>query len=56
MMNLTKDDLTAKSKAQLAALFREASHSLVAASADLAANQSLLEAIRAEIAKRRPSL
>lgn len=56
MMNVTKNDLTAKSKAQLDALFREASRGLVTASADLAAKQSLLEAIRAEIAKRRPSL
>lgn len=55
MTNVTKNDLTAKSMSQLAALFQEASRGLMAATANLAAKQSRLEAIRAEIARRRPS-
>lgn len=55
MFKMTKGDLASKSNSQLAALFQEASKSLIATQADLASAQSLLAMIRAEIAKRGPS-
>lgn len=54
MFKITKDDLTKKTDAQLAALFQEASHSLVAKGPALTVAQSLLAMIRAEIACRGP--
>ena len=55
MSKITKDDLTMKSKAQLVAIFTVASRGLATACSDLASKQSLLELVRAEIAKRRHS-
>lgn len=53
MFKITKHDLAKKTDAQLAALFQEASHGLAANKGPvLAAAQSLLAMIRAEIARR----
>ena len=56
MFKITKDDLSKKTDAQLAALFQEASHGLVAKGPTLAVVQSLLAMIRTEIARRGPTL
>lgn len=55
MFKITKDDLTKKTDAQLAALFQQATIGLSATKADRAAAQSLLAMLRAERAKRCPS-
>jgi hypothetical protein len=54
MFKITKDDLTKKTDAQLAALFQEASCGLAAKGPTLAVAQSLLAMIRAETARRGP--
>lgn len=56
MFNITKDDLAKKSDAQLSALFQDASRHLISVSPDTVAITSLLAMIRAERAKRGPSL
>ena len=54
MFKISKDDLTKKTDAQLAALFQEASLGLAAKGSALAVAQWLLAMIRAETACRGP--
>lgn len=55
MFKITKNDLTKKTDAQLAALFQQAVIGLSVAKSDRAAAQTLLAMIRAERANRHPS-
>ncbi|HEX7858475.1 MAG TPA: hypothetical protein VF503_32730 [Sphingobium sp.] len=55
MFKITKNDLTKKTDAQLAALFQQASIGLSAAKVDRLAAKPLLAMIRAERATRRLS-
>lgn len=56
MFKMTKGDLAEKTDAQLTALFLEASNGLAFGKPEIAAAQSLLALIQAEIARRGPSL